>query len=129
MSSLRVVIHILKNEVLVESSVVTTLTTDIKNVFLIILKEGIETSEIMDLSRFLDPQFITGYTLNSYLTTVKDRLVSEGSDIHKEITAVSNRSAKCLESDKDKDDDDTVKLYAKQRKLSSWLKADSHIHA
>ena len=29
----------------------------------------------MDLSRFLGPQFITDYIINSYLATVKDRLI------------------------------------------------------
>ena len=55
---------------------------------------------------------------------MKDRLIREGSDIYKEITAESSESTKSLESDKDEDDDTvTVTVSAKRRKLSSWLKA------
>ena len=85
---------------------------------------NVETSEIMDLSSFLDPRFITDYIVNSELAIVKDRLIREGSDIYKEITAESSESTKSLESDKDEDDDTvTVTVSAKRRKLSSWLKA------
>ena len=85
---------------------------------------NVETSEIMDLSSFLDPQFITDYIINSDLGIVKDRLMREkGSDIYKETTEESSRSTKSLESDKDEDDDDAVRLSVKRRKLSSWLKA------
>ena len=41
LSSLRAVLHILRNKVLVESYVDTTLTKDIKGVFLLIWKESI----------------------------------------------------------------------------------------
>ena len=67
----------------------------------------------MDLPSFLDPQFITDYILNSKLAIMKDRLIREGSDIYKEITAESSESTKSLESDKDEDDDDTVTVSAK----------------
>ena len=77
----------------------------------------------MDISSFLDPRFITDYIINSDLGIVKDRLMREGSDIYKETTEESSRSTKSLESDKDEDDDDAVRLSVKQRKLSSWLKA------
>ena len=57
------------------------------------------------------------------MAIVKDRLIREGCDIYKETTAKSSESTKSLEGDKDEDDDDTVRLSAKQRRLSSWLKA------
>ena len=126
LSSLRAVLHILKNKVLVESPVDTTLTKDIKRRILTYLEgkySNVETSEIMDLSSFLDPRFITDYIINSDLGIVKDRLMREGSDIYKETTEESSRSTKSLESDKDEDDDDAVRLSVKRRKLSSWLKA------
>jgi len=84
LSSLRAVLHILKNQVLVESSVDTTLTKDIKRRILTYLDgkyTDIETSKLMDLSSFLDARFITDYIGNSDLAIVKDRLIREGSEI------------------------------------------------
>ena len=101
---------------LVESSVDTTLTKDIKRRILTYLEgkySNVETSEMMDLSSFLDPRFITYYIVNSELVIVKDRLIREGSNIYKETTAESSESTKSLESDKDEDDDDTVTVSAK----------------
>ena len=75
----------------------------------------------MDLSSFLDSQFITDYIVNSDLGIVKDRVIREGCDIYKETTAESSESTKSLEGDKDEDDDDdTVRSSVK---LLSWLKA------
>ena len=72
MSVLRAVLNILKNEVLAESPVDTTLTKDIKRRILTYLEgnySDIETSELMDMASFLDPQFITDYIGSSDLPT------------------------------------------------------------
>ena len=72
------------NDVLVESSVDTTLTKDIKRQILTYLDgkySDVETAELMDLASFLDPRFITDYISNSDLPIVKDRLIREGSEI------------------------------------------------
>ena len=128
LSSLRAILHILKNEVVVESLVDTTLTKDIKRCTRTYLEgkySNVETSEMMNLSSFLDPRFITDYIANSDFGIVKDRFMREGSDTYKETTEESSGSTKPLESDKDGDDDDAVNvgLSVKLRKLSNWLKA------
>ena len=41
--------------------------------------------------------------------------------------AVGEQRFKALESDKDEDNDDTVRLSVKRRKLPSWLKANRQI--
>ena len=64
LSALRAVLNILKNDVLVESPVDTTLTKDIKRRILTYLEgkySDIETSELMDMASFLDPRFMTDY--------------------------------------------------------------------
>ena len=55
---------------------------------------------------------------------MKDRFIREDSDIYRETTEESSGSTKALESDKDEDNDDTVRLSVKRRKLPSWLKAN-----
>ena len=58
LSSLKAVLHILKNKVLVESPVDIKVTKDIKRCILTYLERkysNVETSEIMDLPSFLDP--------------------------------------------------------------------------
>ena len=72
MSVLRAVLNILKNEVLAESPVDTTLTKDIKRRILTYLEgnySDIETSELMDMASFFDPRFITDYIGSSDLPT------------------------------------------------------------
>lgn len=128
LSALKAVLHILKNDVLVESSIDTTLTKDIKRRIVTYLDgkySDIETSELMDVARFLDPRFITDYIDNSDLPIVKDRLTREGNEIH-EIQECFNETMDSTEStdNNENDNGNIIGSSTKRRKFSSWLKAN-----
>ena len=126
LSALKVVLHILKNDALVESSVDTMLTKDIKRRILTYLDgkySDVETAELMDLASFLDPRFITDYISNPDLPIVKDRLIREGSEILESSSdAMDSRRTESTETNEDENDDDAG-CSTKRRKLSSWLKS------
>ena len=112
----RLVLHIPKNDILVESESDTTLTADIKQHILVDLEakyEESERSELLDVSSFLDPRFIADYLDEKGLETVKGRLVSEGAGFQGEKGNDGDRS----NSERQQDEPP-----AKRRKLSTWLK-------
>ena len=115
MSALKPVLHILKNEVLAESTDDTTLTADIKSRILSSMEHRYsdsEISELLDVASYLDPRFVTDYIDVVDLDSIRDRLVEEGVEFDQNTESEPN----------DNTQQSQTEPPAKRMKLGSWLK-------
>jgi len=115
MSVLKQVLHILKNEVLAESTDDTTLTADIKSRILLSMEHRYsdsEISELLDVASYLDPRFVTDYIDVVDLDSIRDRLVEEGVEFDQNTESEPN----------DNTQQSQTEPPAKRMKLGSWLK-------
>jgi len=130
LSALKAVLHLLKNQVLVESTTDSTLTKDIKKRILTYLDDKYsesETLELINLASFLDPRFITDYIEGSELPSVVDRLIDESSSVVDHRDGFDSKdTTEFTGSDNTENvaasEPSTSGNPTKRRKLSSWLK-------
>ena len=128
MSCILPILHILQEQVLVEAENDTQLTKNIKERIRTYLEEKyslLDTNEVLNVSCFLDPRFITEYISTRLdVAKVKDRLIRERVRFESTLEATPSSSVPSVSSnDRDEKQQNNCELSCKKRKLGSWLKA------
>lgn len=124
-SAINAVLHIMKNDVLSESSSDTQLTADVKKHVLAYMEDKYEPDKVkslLNIASFLDPRFCTSYIDNK--DDVIDKITDEGVDILFQIEDAQSRSCSSTSTTEGSSDnsENQQSPAAKKRKLGSWLK-------
>lgn len=118
LSAVRAVLHILRTEVLVNSSGDTMLTRDMKSSILAYMESKFsdsDLSELLDVASYLDPHFMTDYTGKAGLDIVRERQVDEGMEYENPVMRQRTNP-------ETEDISELTEPAAKRKKLGSWLK-------
>ena len=125
---LPVIHYILKKEVLNIGDDDTQLTKDIKTRIISYLEQkytDVEICELLNLTTFLDPRFITEYILTTIEVSVtKDRLAREGTEIQLSAQTEAGDGQDTEDSaGQSQNQNESSEPPPKKKKLGSWLKA------